>query len=62
MKTHMDEIIKGLNIPYGKSSLDKLYVIRQEGYLPDFDHNNVIPESYLLEFYNQVKTSLFSCL
>ncbi len=48
-----------MNIPYGKSCVDKLYMIRQEGYVPDHDHNNVLPQDYLDQFYLEVTLTLF---
>jgi hypothetical protein len=38
----MREVIEGMNMPYGKSCVDKLYMLRQEGFVLDFDHTNVL--------------------
>ena len=40
----MREVINGMNIPYGKSCLDKLYLLEHEGVVPDLDYNRVLPE------------------
>lgn len=47
-----------MNIPYGKSCADKLYVLRQEGYVPDHDQNNVLLEEYLHNFHQEVDFNL----
>jgi len=33
-----------MNIPFGKSCIDKLYQIRNEGCVFDHDQTNVLPE------------------
>jgi hypothetical protein len=42
LEKYMREVIEGMNVPYGKSCADKLYMIRKEGFVPDYDHNNVL--------------------
>lgn len=31
----MDKIIEGMNSAFGKSCIDKLYILRVEGHVPD---------------------------
>ena len=40
----MKEIIDGMNQPYGKSCIDKLCHIRNEGYVLEYDNYNILPE------------------
>lgn len=44
----MNEVVEGLNLAFGKSALDKLYQIRNEGFVPDYDNNNILPEELLM--------------
>lgn len=32
----MREVIEGLNLAYGKSAVDKIFQIRNQGYVDDF--------------------------
>lgn len=43
-----------MNMPYGKSCVDKLYMLRQEGFVSDNDNNNVLTEDYLACFHQEV--------
>ena len=56
----MREVIEGMNLPYGKSCIDKLYMLRQEGFVPDHDFQNVLTEEILNQFHKNVCYLLFS--
>ena len=47
----MREVIEGLNLAYGKSALDKLFQIRSEGHVPDYDNHNILPEELLSQYH-----------
>lgn len=49
-----------MNLPYGKSCVDKLYMLRQEGFVPDHDFQNVLTEEILTQFHKDVSYLLFS--
>lgn len=51
------EVIDGLNMAYGKSSLDKLYQIRRDGFVGDYDLGNILPEELLKQYHQEVSLS-----
>jgi hypothetical protein len=56
----MREVIEGMNLPYGKSCVDKLYMLRQEGFVPDHDFQNVLTEEMLNMFHKNVCSLAYS--
>lgn len=44
-------MIEGLNLAFGKAALDKLFQIRNEGYVPDHENNNILPEELLSQYH-----------
>lgn len=54
LEVEMQEVIDGLNIPYGKSCVDKLRILKKEGYIGVEDNNNILKREYLDNFHSQV--------
>jgi len=55
----MQEVIDGLNIPYGKSCVDKLRILIKHGFIPPED-NIILRKDYLDNYHSQVLCTLFS--
>ena len=53
----MRDVIDGLNLAFGKSAVDKLFQIRTEGNVSDFDNNSILPEEILTSFHREVQIS-----
>jgi len=47
----MREVIEGLNLAYGKSAVDKIFQIRSQGYVDDYENHNILPEELLTQYH-----------
>lgn len=54
LERFLKEVIEGLNLAFGKSALDKLFQLRNEGYVPDYDNNSILPEELLAQYHKEV--------
>jgi hypothetical protein len=50
----MQLIVDNMNIPYGKSAVDKLYALQSFGIVHDNDLSNVLSEEHLQDYHKEV--------
>ncbi len=53
----MNSLVDNLNIPYGKSAVDKMYSLQAEGFVLEEsynDMNNILGEGHFAEYQREV--------
>ena len=53
----MASMVDNLNIPYGKSAIDKLYSLQTEGFVIEESYNemnNILSENHFIEYQREV--------
>lgn len=54
----MGKVVDHMNIPFGKSAVDKLYDLQAHGVVHEHDIANVLKEDSLNEYHREVRLRL----
>ncbi len=57
VEKYMGSLVDNLNIPYGKSAIDKLFSLQTEGFVIEESYNemnNILSESHFIEYQREV--------
>lgn len=57
IEKYMNLLVDNLNIPYGKSAVDKLFSLHTEGFVLEETYNqmnNILGDSHFLEYQREV--------
>ncbi len=57
VEKYMGSLVDNLNIPYGKSAIDKLFSLQTEGFVIEESYNemnNILSESHFMEYQREV--------